>query len=665
MKSLLFSCIIYFSCAMFCLGQFEQKINSTTGAASDHFGEAVSVYGNVAVIGAHLDNGAFTDQGSISIYRFDGSQWMFEQKIEAADGAQNDNFGISVDVHNEVIAIGASFTDDSFTNSGSVYIYRYNGSSWILDQELHAALPAQDDEFGHAIDLDENRIIIGAYRADGAGITDRGAVYIFDYNGTSWNETQKITYAGANQDDFFGYDVALKGNRAVVGAYLDDDNGVNSGSAFIYDLSGSWNLTQKITPTDGMSGDAFGFSVDLWQDKVACGAYANSAKGPGFGAVYIFELNGTWTQDTTLYASDGNTDDWFGYDVSFDSTSLLVGAFHNDDFGAESGSAYFFRHNGNDWLEEMNITASDAALGDEFGQHLKIHGMQMIIGSALDDDNGSNSGSAYLYPICHFKPKQEICLTSAEHTLDDNIVIWKKPKTTLIDSFNLFRNGFLSQTQSYNQFSEFIDPVDPSANFHQYQLSTTNTCGLTSDTSSIHQTNHLVGALNGSNHFVLNWSGHSGFPFSYYRVWRDTNSSGNFHLIFATLNSQFTYTDTYQPISGAPSYYIEAEKGSACNSGNTVQASNYSNIFDFIELGIGDIHSSIVLYPNPSSNRVHVTGFTGMASMTVIDGKGKLALRKTVYPNETIDISHLNAGFYFVQLFFEKDVVVNCKLIVK
>ncbi len=632
------------------LAQTEQKVIPAAGAASDEFARSVCVRGDVAIAGSPYDNETNPDQGSALISRFGGGNWQEEQKLVASDGMSDDDFGRSVAIEGDIAVVGAPLTDDNGTNSGSVYVYRFDGTSWNFEQKIFPNVSAAGDEFGQSVALDNGKLLIGAPKEDGSVTSNRGAAYFFSFNGSMWVEDQKVTYGFSSDDDFFGYSLDLDGDRAVIGAYLDDDNGVNSGSAFVYDFNGTtWVETQKLVSSDGATGDAFGFALSVEDNMIACGAYANSAMAAGAGAVYIFELAGTWTEDTILYASDFNVDDWFGYSLEFDSTSLAIGSWHNDDLGAESGSCYFFRYTGTEWLEEFNLTASDGDLGDEYGFDVSVDGMQLLVASPMDDDNGTNSGSLYFYPLCTYTPQQELCLTSVILGTDDNIVIWRKPKTTFIESYNVYSNGSLVNNQPYNDPAEYVHNVNAGVSNKNYNLTTSNYCGFESDSASLHKTMHLTGSLGSGNSQVLNWDDYIGFPYNYHRVWRDTSGTGsNFHLIFATLASQFSYTDSYISQAGNQ-YYIEVEKGSNCNSGSTIMASSYSNTFDFNQLSIQSNKNSldfqtIALH---HQNQIMVKSTESDLSIELMDVSGKLIDSHKLLGDEHT-FTRLKTGIYFI-----------------
>jgi sugar lactone lactonase YvrE len=144
--------------------------------------------------------------------------------------------------------------------------------------------------------------------------------------------------------------------------------------------------------SDGAAGDRFGFSVAVGSGRIVVGAYSDNDNGTQSGSVYIFDLDGN--QLAKITASDGATLDAFGFSVAVGSGRIVVGAHRDNDNGTESGSVYIFDLDG---AELAKITASDAAATDEFGLSVSVGSGRIVVGAAQNDDNGTNSGSAYIY----------------------------------------------------------------------------------------------------------------------------------------------------------------------------------------------------------------------------------------------------------------------------
>ena len=258
---------------------------------------------------------------------------------------------------------------------------------------------AAGDEFGLSVSIDGDYAIVGAYLDDDKG-SSSGSAYIFRRVGTVWTQEAKLTASDGAAGDQFGRPVSLSGDYAIVGAYLDDDKGSASGSAYIFRRDGTvWTQEAKLTASDGAAGDEFGFSVSLSGDRAIVGAWLDDDKGLNSGSAYIFRRDGTvWTQEAKLTASDGAAGDQSGFSVSISGDRAIVSSHGDDDNGSISGSAYIFRRVGTVWTQEAKLTASDGAAGDLFGLlSVSLSGDRAIVGALRDDDKGLNSGSAYIY----------------------------------------------------------------------------------------------------------------------------------------------------------------------------------------------------------------------------------------------------------------------------
>ncbi len=209
----------------------------------------------------------------------------------------------------------------------------------------------------------------------------------------------KITATDGAAFDEFGISVSISGDYAVVGADYDDDNGNRSGSAYVFKRSGaSWAQEAKILPSDGAKDDSFGLSVSISGDYAVVGARHDDDNGSSSGSAYAFKRTGTtWDQEAHLLASDGASSDFFGSSVSISGDYVVVGAFQNNDNGFYSGSAYVFKRNGTTWDQEAKLLPSDGAELDGFGISVSISSDYAVVGAWGNDDNGSKSGSAYVF----------------------------------------------------------------------------------------------------------------------------------------------------------------------------------------------------------------------------------------------------------------------------
>ena len=184
-----------------------------------------------------------------------------------------------------------------------------------------------------------------------------------------------------------------------MGAYGDDDNGNYSGSAYVFVRSnGVWTEQGKLTAGDGASSDSFGISVSVSGDTALVGAHGDDDNGSASGSAYVFvRSNGVWAQQGKLTAGDGAPSDVFGRSVSVSNDTALVGAVGDDDNGSASGSAYVFVRSNGVWTQQGKLTAGDGAPSDSFGWSVSLSGDTALVGAYGDDDNGNYSGSAYVF----------------------------------------------------------------------------------------------------------------------------------------------------------------------------------------------------------------------------------------------------------------------------
>ncbi len=373
---------------------------TSKGAADDQFGISVSLSaGNRALVGAYRDDDqSAANAGSAYVFELIAGSWSEVAKLTASDGSFGDQFGYSVSLSGDRALVGSIGDDDNGSESGSAYVFELIAGSWSEVAKLTASDGALGDQFGFSVSLSGDRALVGAIDGGDNG-SESGSAYVFELIAGNWSEMAKLTASDDASGDQFGYSVSLSGDRALVGAYLDDDNGSNSGSAYVFDLSGgSWLETAKLTANDGENEDLFGSSVSLFGDRALVGAYLDGDNGFASGSAYVFDLTtGSWSEVAKLTASDGAFGDQFGYSVSLSGDRVLVGAIEGGDNGSESGSAYVFELIAGNWSEMAKLTASDGAFGDQFGSSVSISGARTLVGAYKNDDRGSDSGSAYVF----------------------------------------------------------------------------------------------------------------------------------------------------------------------------------------------------------------------------------------------------------------------------
>ncbi len=407
-----------------CEAQELVKLTAGDVDAGDHLGSAVDVGDGRIIVGAllHDDNG--NNSGAAYVFRYLGASWIEEAELLSKDGVNEDRFGESVGISGHAAIVGANGDDDNGPDSGSAYIFRFDGRVWIQEAKLVPSDGSQADEFGKAVAVSGDLAIVGAYRADEAGV-DSGAAYIFRRTESVWEQEIKLLASDGETQDRFGWSVALSGNVALIGARRDDDNGVDSGAAYVFRFNGStWIEEQKLLASDGDVLDDFGFSVSLSENVAVIGARGDEDNGFESGSAYVFRfMDPVWTEEQKLLAKDGEPEDKFGHSVAVSGDLAVIGARWDDDNGTNSGSAYVFSFNGDGWSQEAKLAASDGAAGDAFGVFVGVHNGIAGVGAPEEDDPGGNSGALYVFvglSDCNENGELDICDIADGTSEDDN-----------------------------------------------------------------------------------------------------------------------------------------------------------------------------------------------------------------------------------------------------
>jgi len=420
--------------------------------SDDNFGSSVSLDGDRLAIGVPSDVAGGKESGSVYIFeRAADNRWLIAGKLIPLDGEHGDRFGSSVSLDGDRVAIGAESDSNNGSYSGSAYIFERNADgSWFQASHFVPLDGQADDEFGDSVSLDGDRVAIGASDADNPG-TDSGAAYVFerDTDG-AWVQVSKLLPIDGQGKDNFGTSVSLDGDRVAIGADLDDDNGTNSGSAYVLERQqgGTWVQVSKLLALDGQNKDHFGSPVSLDGDRVAIGANFEDDNGSNAGSAYVFEreADGGWVQVTKLTASDGRPNDHFGTSLSLDANQLAIGAEEDDDNGYDSGSIYLFERGvDGGWSQTNKLLPRDGHRGDSFGFPVSLDRGRLAIGAREYDGDGMlDSGSVYIFDSVLVSPRLtlsgtcpgEIELTSTGTTPRSGIRLYRStaPGTWEFDS---------------------------------------------------------------------------------------------------------------------------------------------------------------------------------------------------------------------------------------
>ncbi len=269
----------------------------------------------------------------------------------------------------------------------------------FLEQKVTPSDGMANSFFGSAVAIAGSHAIIGA---DGDA-SFRGSAYLYSETDGLWTEGQKLTPSDGLAGDEFGYRVALQGRTAVVTAFSATVNGVVAqGSAYVYVGTGTQLVeSQKLLASDGGLFDDFGASVAIDRDTLVIGANgATVGNNPAQGAVYVFvRANGVWSELQKLVAADGAAFDNFGISVAVQDGTIMVGSSQAAINGnGAQGAVYVFTSDNGSFQQTQKLTAADGAGGDSFGISLALDRDTALIGAYGATVNGHpGQGAAYSF----------------------------------------------------------------------------------------------------------------------------------------------------------------------------------------------------------------------------------------------------------------------------
>jgi hypothetical protein len=370
------------------------KCSALDAELGDRFGDAVAIDGNVAIMGAPHDNDKGDQSGSAYIFEFDGNNWDQLTKLVAPDGLPDDYFGDSVAVSGTVALFGAPGVHIGSPGAGSAYVFRLVGGTWDFEQELEPSVPSLFGAFGTSVSVHAGAALVGAPQA----LTGSGEVYAFRYETNEWIEKGILAASDADLQDQFGISVSVQGNVALIGANHDDQAGENVGAAYIFRFdpeTGQWDQDVKLTIPDAQPNHGFGISVSLSGNFALIGANNDEPGADDSGSAYVLRFDGAnWVEEAILTAPTGAPPaDDYGRTVSISGDLAVVAADFDSPAEGSEGAAYLYRRefDGGGWAWNLvaKLIASDRAVGDVFGTFVAIDGGTAFVGSPQDDLKGS------------------------------------------------------------------------------------------------------------------------------------------------------------------------------------------------------------------------------------------------------------------------------------
>ena len=319
--------------------QFDRMLTPGDLDNDDRFGISVGISGDYAVVGAQLDdreNNQYPSSGAIYVFKRKGANWVKQQKIYGSICYQYSCFGTDVAIEGSYIVVG---TPDYNSSIGASFIYRLEGSSWILKSYQTGTLP--NSRYGQSISLSGNRVVVSAPNQTIDSYTNKGKVYVITHNSGIVSNIVPLTGYPILKDTYFGKAVAISGDYLVIAERNMEKYGY--WQAYIYKYDGAAWINEQVLQFDK---ETRLISAAISGDTIVIGTPCKStAAGDDYtGKAYMLKHIGeTWSVSAKLLSSDIEQGDVLGCDVACDGVNAIVGAYQADDNnGINTGAAYLF-----------------------------------------------------------------------------------------------------------------------------------------------------------------------------------------------------------------------------------------------------------------------------------------------------------------------------------
>ena len=376
--------------------EFETKIFPLDAPFEARMGESIDVEGGVLVTGASSDDAGAEFAGSAYVFMRDPGEaepWIQVRKLTAPNPGIQNFFGQDVAISGDTIVVSAHFVS-------AVYVFERNAGgpdNWGFVRQIDG-IPGT--RFGTSIDLEGDTLVVGAPQDSQLG-SRAGAAFVHERDeggADNWGQVQKIFGSDTQAEDFFGLGVAIGAGRIAVGA----DVSPGQGKAYIFEydsVEDEWSQVTQVAPSG--VGEVFAQAISLDGDTLVVGDQLEPVNGNNqAGAAFVFERNeggmDTWGEVAMLVASDGESNDRFGFSVDVKGNRLAVGAVEVAVEENDEGAVYLFERDDNgNWLER------DRALGMEqsasLGSSVAVDGNAVVAGALGNSEVNQLAGAVHTY----------------------------------------------------------------------------------------------------------------------------------------------------------------------------------------------------------------------------------------------------------------------------
>jgi len=375
---------------------FEQEI---VGFEDSYFASAIAIDGDTVAVGSERDDGDGNNSGAVYVYTRSGTVWSLEQRIAPPDVESGGYFGASVSLSGDTLLVGAYNIDGTHVNQGSAYVFTRSGTTWTLQQQLFASVAAASDRFGRGVALDGTIAVVGAPRSDEGG-SDRGTAFVFEFDGSTWNETAKVVSDDPQNFDLFGTYLDVSNSSFIVGVPFDDTFGTSAGAAFVFTKSGSvWSLDEAFRDAPSVTA-SFGRGVAIHDDHIAVTAQGGDQFAENTGEVWVYRRSGSTWLSPNAVQPPGTVVGSVLQSVALDTGRMLIGDYAFD-FGlgtnSNRGRASSYTISGGVATFDQHMPSITFQAGEFHADQVAISGDTAVMGTRFYEVDGEEVGAVRIW----------------------------------------------------------------------------------------------------------------------------------------------------------------------------------------------------------------------------------------------------------------------------
>lgn len=388
------------------------------------FGWAVTIHGEFAAISAPGErHGEMNASGAVYVYHQRQGEWKFFQRIVPADPGMMRLFGTSIKLHDNRLLVGAPGDN---AKTGAVYVYTYDGASWIEERKLTPRNGTSFQKFGTHVDMGFGIVLVGS-AASGIGDSATGSVTIFTLATTDWAESTVVSPLEQSNDLFGASAVVVSKDEILIGAPRANGSVPHCGAVYSFRRHGdTWKPDQVLESSLPMSEGLFGCSLGYSTGRILVGAMQEMVDSVHSGVAYTFLRSdaGLWTGESRLVPDTLRDQDYFGMSLALNGNLAFIGAPKWEEgrlrSNVDMGRVLAFTFSQGEWKSLGSIVPIDGRDDDHFGMAIASNENSVLIGSRLHDKVEFNDGAAYFYKADEIYPELSNSIIPATYSLSQN-----------------------------------------------------------------------------------------------------------------------------------------------------------------------------------------------------------------------------------------------------